>query len=637
MWLLGLALGAQPLVAVGESLGKATVSGVEEHPEYVRIHLDLPDARNLQVEINVGDSGGACAHHGNIVQPRWELLGESVEVEEQPASIQAICARLEEHGPMSFLAPVPPPPPDASDAPKPEGAAPPAIPRPPRIRLMHGVVALLLFVLPAMLPGTRLKWPDIRELLAVTAVGVAARLALSPRGLQIWDGVDRLVLALGQEESHPLFGDTYAAVMSVATVLSDGDLSAVFLTNLAIACLAPPLAWAVARQLADRRAALLAGLMMALLPVHLRLAGSEVMSVLVVTLSLLSVSCALRFADRGETSAGLAAALAAGLVAHTRPEAIPFVVVPLGIVLSGARAAPVSAILSAGLLLALFGHRVSYLALYEGVDTLNLPRLADPGRLLSRFIPAWESMDSHDSDALLPIQLKLTPIVWSVLALLAVREKAGRWLVLWGVVATGAMFSRTCTIHDLLRFHLPAMVPVVILAGIAASRRLERWPLPRVAVGLSALALPHLPMVVRPWSVTEGWRVTAAAVEDLPASARLLYPARNNRGHQQGAALAWMFRKRPGVIVQDMRGFLDTPSDSLPVYALITELCAAQMQGDGILPSPCTPLSESYTLQPVHVEEIPAFGGSFIRYDVETLTVGLYAVTRRGPEGSTGQ
>ncbi|MFT5686417.1 MAG: hypothetical protein ACI8RZ_007373, partial [Myxococcota bacterium] len=274
MWLLGLALGAEPLVAVGESLGEARVSAVEEHPEYIRIHLELPDARSLQVEINASESGGACAHHGNIVQPRWELLGESVEVEDQPASVRAICARLEARGPQAFLVPVPPQPPEAAE--KPSGDAPPAmIPGPPRIRLMHGVLAALLFVLPAMIPGTRLRWPALRELVVVAVVGTIARLALSPRGLQIWDGVDRLVLALGREESHPLFGDTYASVMSVATVLSDGDFSVVFPVNLALACLAPPLVWAVAHQLAGRRAALLAGLMMALLPVHLRLAGSE--------------------------------------------------------------------------------------------------------------------------------------------------------------------------------------------------------------------------------------------------------------------------------------------------------------------------------------------------------------------------
>ncbi|MFT5685854.1 MAG: hypothetical protein ACI8RZ_006809, partial [Myxococcota bacterium] len=341
--------------------------------------------------------------------------------------------------------------------------------------------------------------------------------------------------------------------------------------------------------------------------------------------SLLSVTCALRFADRGETSAGLAAALAAGLVAHTRPEAIPFVVVPLGIVLSGARAAPLSAVLSVSVLLALFGHRVGNLALTEGVGTLNIPRLTDPGRLLARFLPSWKGMDAQHSDALLPLQLKLTPIVWSALALLAVREKTGRWLVLWLVVSTGAILSRTWPMHDLLRFHLPAMVPLVLLAGIAAAKRLEHWPLPVVAVGLCALALPHIPMVVRPWAVTEGWRVTTAALPSLPSNARLLYPARNNRGQQQGAALVWLTRNQRGVVVQDMRAFLDAPDFGLPVYALVTELCEARLVGDGILPSPCTPLSQR-TLTPVYTEEIEAFNGSFVLYDTDTLTVGLYAV-----------
>jgi hypothetical protein len=642
MWLLGVALGAEPLVAVGESLGEATVSAVEEHPEYLRLHLTLPDARTLQVEISAATSGGACAHGGYIVQPRWELLGESVEVEEQPASVREICARLAARGPNRRLLPRREEPVEASGGPP--SAAPVGVSRPvqgpPRIRGIHGVLAALLFTLPALLPGTRLRWPAIRELLLVSVVGVVARLLLSPRGPQIWDGADRLMLALGREEPHPLFGETYASVMSVATVLSGGDFSVVFPTNLAISALAPPLAWAVAGQLAGRPAALLAGLMMALLPVHLRLAGSEVMAILVVTLSLLSVSCALRFADRGETSAGLAAALSGGLVAHTRPEAIPFVVVPLGILLSGARRSPVGGVISVLLLLAIFGHRVSNLTLSAGVKTLNLPLLTEPARLLSRFLPAWEDMGSQGSRALLPIQLQLTPILWTALAALAVRQRAARWLVVWLVVATGAVLSRTWPMHDLLRFHLPAMVPLVLLAGIAGAKHLTRWPTPAVAVGLCLLAAPHLPMVVRPWAVTESWRVTRDALPQLPESARLLFVSRNNRGHQQGDALAWMVRDRRGVVVQDMRAFLDAPVMDRPVYALMSELCGARLSGEGILPDPCPPLTARYTLTPVHTEEIDAFNGSFVRYGTDTLVVGLYAITdpaHPGPGGSTGQ
>ena len=63
MWLLGLALGAQPLAAVGEVLGDAEIESIEEHPEYIRLHLALPDTEVLQVEVTQGESGGACHHH----------------------------------------------------------------------------------------------------------------------------------------------------------------------------------------------------------------------------------------------------------------------------------------------------------------------------------------------------------------------------------------------------------------------------------------------------------------------------------------------------------------------------------------------------------------------------------------------
>ena len=108
MVLLGLlaSASAQPLAAVGERIAGLSVVDVLEHPEFERIHVVLPDGRILALEVTATEQfTGACTHHGLSLSPRWELLGESVALEEQPPVVDALCQRLAERGASLSLRP----------------------------------------------------------------------------------------------------------------------------------------------------------------------------------------------------------------------------------------------------------------------------------------------------------------------------------------------------------------------------------------------------------------------------------------------------------------------------------------------------------------------------------------------------
>jgi len=80
-WLASTASGGT-FATAGETLGGAEVLDVVEHAEFERVLLALPDGRVLLVEVTAAldDYTGACSHHDLAVQPRWDLLGEVVEV-----------------------------------------------------------------------------------------------------------------------------------------------------------------------------------------------------------------------------------------------------------------------------------------------------------------------------------------------------------------------------------------------------------------------------------------------------------------------------------------------------------------------------------------------------------------------------
>jgi hypothetical protein len=161
---LGLALAGGPLVVVGETVGDAVVTDQIEGADVHRIVLRLPDGRPLQVERMATRPGftGACEHEGISLYPRWELLGEAVEVEDQPPSVRALCDRLTAGATAPELpGPAMDPPPDSVSS----GVLPP-INEP---RLLRGLLGLCL-ALSLLVGGGALRKHGLRALAERTRV-----------------------------------------------------------------------------------------------------------------------------------------------------------------------------------------------------------------------------------------------------------------------------------------------------------------------------------------------------------------------------------------------------------------------------------------------------------------------------------
>lgn len=553
---------ATTLATPGEVLqAGAEVTGAEVHAEYLRYHLRLADGRALQVEVSARP-GGACASEGLYLHPRWELLGLSLEVEEQPPFVAQLCARLSEQSSTLVFGEVSAP--ESVEAVV--GLTPHRGARPLRLRWLHGVLGALILALLPLAMRLRLSRAEDAALLGVTALGVAARLALSPRGMQLWEGHRHLALALA--------GEGGGALVGLGVWLAGGRLEAVFWTNLLLAMAAPPLAWAVARQVAGPREALLAGLLCAVLPAHLRVAGSELVQVAVFSLSWLAVACALRFARRQEGLAALAAALAAGLALHLLPDALPLAAVVALAALPGVRGAPSAALLG-GLVLG-------------GLVALKLAALS--------LAPA--EVRAPLEGALYLDQAGLHPPLWLLLALGGLwaqrRSAVGALLAGWLALTGLPLLLGPPWPEETQRVLLASWPPAVILAALGAAALLDRRP--SGWVWLVLLALPHLGAVTRPSAVMVAERSAEEAIAALPEGPLLLlFVARS--GHDpslQGEVLA--HRLRPGQAAMALHTWLQTTPlpEQGPTYVLLSEGCLTEEEG-----SPCAALRGRCTLTPL--------------------------------------
>ena len=253
--------------------------------EFVRWHLEVPE-RDFWIEITPTDRGGAvCEGHGNELWVRLSLEeSESFEWEPLPEVVDRVCERLDR---VAYGADAPPPStlsrPSVSPEPPPE----------PRLDARLGLVAALW----AVLAGWALR---SREALVLLGGALLTRLLLSP---------------------HTVVGPEAYATLT----LNPG----VQWMNLALSSLAPALLFAAMRPLAGRTAALAGGLLLTLAPLPVLVAATEVSAPAAATLQLAAVAGAL-----GHRITGPAFCLASSaLLLWAGPENIPFVALPMGLLL----------------------------------------------------------------------------------------------------------------------------------------------------------------------------------------------------------------------------------------------------------------------------------------------------------------
>ncbi len=531
--LLGIAFGAMawavPVPAVptlaetGESLGDARVERVEIHMEYQRYWLNQPGGGVAVAEV-VRGAGGLCEVDGLTLYPRPELGGAVGTV-----GMAELCARLEAEGAGlgegrtagairerrggagedGEQDPAPPRSPGPSDAAAPRVWSP-----------LHGVLAALLALALARIRLDRMA-------LGVGAAALLVRLGCSPRGVinGALAGYEKLVLARGTSGTPP-YGLGWGTEMGLVPGWPEGVLWA----NLTLATLAPPLLAVLVRRVAGARAGLASGLFLTLLPAHVGVSASETMHVSVVTLSLLALLAADRFARAWHLKDGLLAALATGFMVHVRPDAMMFVPVPLLWV--AARSTPLdgragsgpsrglNASVSVAVLGGLLAWGIAGVAPVPGGagGLVQLPPLA---ALLPR-LGGGVAFQLFWHAAFTP------PLLWGLTAFgLAWAWRCGQVrvavvLLSWSLFTTLPFVGKAWPEVDAVRLQLLGQPAWVALAGMGAAA-LPPWVLP---VGLLAM-VPALARAPRPQTLE--WQFLEAVVPTLPADARVGYDARPQR------------------------------------------------------------------------------------------------------------
>lgn len=636
LW-LGLAFAQAPLVVVGETVGDAVVTDQIEGADVHRIVLALPDGRALQVERMATRPGftGACAHEGMSLYPRWELLGEQVEVEDQPPSVRALCARLA----AGATAPVLPGP--AMDPP-PAAVSGGVLPQFNEPLLLRGLLGLCV-ALGLLVGGGALRKQGLRAL-AEPALWFGVALALRALRQPLpWVGPDAafevIGLALGDQDPHPLYRGGYAALHAAGQALFNDRLAAIWATQALLGALAVPLLWALLRGLVpeDRLPARLGALALLLSPVHLALSASESQHIGLLTL-LLGAGAALSSAQRGGT---LLAGLLVGLATFVRPEAMP-----LGAALLLLLAWRARKDWEAGLGLILGGALVLWrIDLLPPLDPGGGPsRLGD---LLTPALPYWLLRPAFSLDPTVAprapyvtgLHPALTPLVLPLLAGRGLRRDRPRALLLLGLLLLALLpvLNKSWPLVDAWRLQLPAQTLLVVLAGLGAAGLSAR----RGALALAltaALSLPGLLRWPRDWAPPQAWAWLTApdgAGRRLPAGATLLVADHSTHGEKLARALTFAL---PGLQTAPMGAFLDAPAPTRDLFAYIGPTCfLAELPGERRVPdaNPCDRLRSQCTLAALQTATLPARGDLDLVFTQDPLEIGLYRVDGCQPPSVT--
>lgn len=582
MWLSLLAAAAMAtpppatIAQKGPTLPGATVTRIEFHPEYQRVHLELDDLGPLPVEIVRDPEGtrGVCRAQGLALQPRVELVGLPLDLEPLPPAIQVMCDRL--HAvPVDtvFLAPAAAEagphaePTRLADAPMPPSRAPAPLPT----ALGLGVVLSLLGALVA--DRRRLAW-HTPALLGLLALGL--RLVWSPRWLfnGHWAGHEKLQRAWNLLDDTGGVGAGIGVLHAPLNTLLGPSVTGVQITHLLFSAALAPVLFGLGRLLLGHRVGLLLGLLAAVAPHAIALGATEVFAVPGTTLLWLSAAAALAYARGAHPLWGAVAVLAAGFSAHLRPELVPMALLPLLMLWGTPRRRWHWAVGGALLLLGLLGHRAMEVLAHLPPGAERNLQIWDPRLLMHLMLPHLGPSDGPAWQVFLTAAHSPPP--WALLVpialLAAVRVPALRgpvalagaaWLLTLMPVATkGSPWV------DGLRLQLPAQPAAWLLVAIGADHLLRHRAhrLPLVAMVLALCALPSLWLSTRGLVHQRSSQVLLALLPQQTSPALVLYDDAPNRAPHFGAVMARL--SPPGVQWMGIGAWLQSgPAGPVPTHA----------------------------------------------------------------------
>ncbi|MCB9664346.1 MAG: hypothetical protein H6732_09545 [Alphaproteobacteria bacterium] len=475
----------------------------------------------------------------------------------------------------------------------------PAIARPPGVRVLPGAWPLRPLHLLVLAWAATLAWALRAQPLAwaMGALALAVRMGLHGPLLLLGrgHGVAKRVDGTGLDPNPSVYGDALAAMDGPWWWLSGGAPTAQAWTHLGYSALTVAALTAWLRQ-EGRLTAATAGLLAALMPLPVALAGTETEFVAV---TLLQVTAVLGITRAGWAGAILGVA-SVGLLAHLRP---------------------VQALVAAALVLLAAMRGRGLLALAGGA--LVAARWAGPQGTGPDAALPWDQLHGTWSEllgvggALLPLDPTRTPVVLTLLAFLALPlapRRAVTWIASAAVVVGTAPYAWMRLPTDVLRTQLPAQTWLCALAALA---------LVRVRLAGPVLGIPLL--LASAWPARQpAWPRTAWQVEETHLQRVLptLGPADVVRfdptWDQLGELETWLNATGHGVWVPDDR--------RAPVAGELRWLGRGEGREGAV--HPCV-------VDDLDVVELPAEGAGVEAYTTPTLRVGLVRTTTCTRTGRT--
>lgn len=207
------------------------------------------------------------------------------------------------------------------------------------------VLVLVAFVSTALSLRVRvrangLNYLWVTGLAIVTVGGLVLRIFVSPHGFlhEFYHHSEWIVEALDNPGLQSMYGETGPAIYRLTSALFGGRETTVFATNSVMAGLTVPLTALLALALfGNGPQALFAGALMAVFPLHLRFAGSEVAVIPAVLFAVWSFFLLLEWVDRRAVSSlvGLVATTALTMQARTELLVFPILLVAFVVIARG--------------------------------------------------------------------------------------------------------------------------------------------------------------------------------------------------------------------------------------------------------------------------------------------------------------
>ncbi|MBI5482440.1 MAG: glycosyltransferase family 39 protein [Deltaproteobacteria bacterium] len=490
--------------------------------------------------------------------------------------------------------------------------------------------------------------------------GAALRLLVAP----LWIATVYIGYLL-TEQALDLAGGSHYGVGSQALyhalfAFLPHDHRSLMWVNSVVGVLTLPLTATVAlRWLGDRRAASIAAVLVAVVPLFIRNDNSDANNVPCLWWLLGGLVLWEEYLAEGRRLPMIGALGLLALATAARPEMLLLAPLLVALATAGlesrgrvARDRALWGALAAAAVL-LVPHAL-HVAL--AVDTLG-ERGSLPGLSLSRFVDLPAAMVTMNA----VLRPALYPVALTALAALALaRPDAGSRrarlaLALMAAVACAAYQVDLCR-ANLARVHVPAALFATILAADGLAWVWARFRSTRVLLcaAVAGAAIPTALVLWRPTNEQTEERFLRRALGELPTSRHtLIRQGRVDRGGDAGSAASTHdhfpdYLVRPPVgraTMATVRDWVDHPDYGAPAFFYQGMRCYAAFQagagrprGDNLQPA-CARMRRDFRLDPVLEEEVVNHGNVWLDYygDAPTLRLGLYRVLPRPPGPGEGR